>query len=183
MQKILDTTELFAREPIRTISDLKGKRVALTNANSGEHLYISIMATHIGLDAKKDINWIFSPAGDAMERFIAGDTDAFLGFPPEPQELRARGVDRVILNTAQDRPWSDYFCFMMYSNRAWVEAHPIATKRFLRAMYKAADCFTAEPERAAQRLIELPYDRWHEYHSEDTMRFYRASPPRGWDAQ
>ena len=107
-----------------------------------------------------------------MERFIAGDTDAFLGFPPEPQELRARGVDRVMLNTAQDRPWSDYFCCMMYSNRAWVEAHPIATKRFLRAMYKAADCCTAEPERAAQRLIELPHDRWHEYDSEDTMRFY-----------
>jgi NitT/TauT family transport system substrate-binding protein len=48
--------ELFAREPIRTISDLKSKRVALTNPNSGEHLYISIMATHVGLDAKEDIN-------------------------------------------------------------------------------------------------------------------------------
>jgi NitT/TauT family transport system substrate-binding protein len=43
--------ELYAREPIRTISDLKGKRVALTNPDSGEHLFISIMATHIGLKA------------------------------------------------------------------------------------------------------------------------------------
>ena len=180
--------ELFAREPIRTISDLKGRRVALTNPNSGEHLYISVMATHVGLNAKEDINWAFSADGDAMEQFIAGEADAFLGFPPEPQELRARGVNRVILNTVQDRPWSQYFCCMMYGNRAWVRDHPIATKRFLRAMYKAADFCTAEPEIAAQELVdggfarrydyalqtivEIPYDRWHDYDSEDTLRFY-----------
>jgi NitT/TauT family transport system substrate-binding protein len=180
--------ELFAREPIRTISDLKGRRVALTNPNSGEHLYLSIMATEIGLDPSKDIDWAFTPGGDAMERFIAGEADAFLGFPPQPQELRARGVDRVILNTVQDRPWSQYFCCMIYGNAAWVRDHPIATKRFLRAIYKAADFCTAEPEIAAQRLVdggfarrydyasqtivEIPYDRWHEYDSEDTMRFY-----------
>jgi NitT/TauT family transport system substrate-binding protein len=180
--------ELFAREPIRTIGDLKGRRVALTNSNSGEHLYISIMATHIGLNAKEDIDWVFSPAGDAIELFVAGKADAFLGFPPEPQELRARGVNRVILNTVQDRPWSQYFCCMRYGNRAWVRDHPIATKRFLRAMYKAADFCTAEPEIAARELVdggfarrydyalqtiaELPYDRWHDYDSEDTLRFY-----------
>jgi NitT/TauT family transport system substrate-binding protein len=179
---------LFAREPIRTISDLKGKRVAVTNPNAGEHLYLSIMVAEIGLDAKEDINWVFSPDGNAMERFIAGETDAFLGFPPQPQELRARGFDRVILNTVQDRPWSQYFCCMIYGNRAGVRDHPIATKRFLRAIYKAADFCTAEPETAAQKLVDggfvrrydyalqtiaaIPYDRWREYDSEDTLRFY-----------
>jgi NitT/TauT family transport system substrate-binding protein len=178
--------ELFAREPIRTISDLKGRSVALINPNSGEHLYLSIMATDIGLNVKKDIDWAFGP--DAMERFIAGAADAFLGFPPQPQELRARGLNRVILNTVRDLPWSQYFCCMMYGNRAWVRNHPIATKRFLRAIYKAADFCTAEPETAAKELVEsgfvprydyalqtiqeIPYDRWHEYDSEDTLRFY-----------
>jgi NitT/TauT family transport system substrate-binding protein len=178
--------ELFAREPLRTISDLKGRSVALISPNTGDHLYLSIMATEIGLDAKKDIVWAFGP--DAVERFIAGAADAFLGFPPQPQELRARGVNRVILNTVQDLPWSQYFCCMIYGNRAWVRDHPIATKRFLRAIYKAADFCTAEPETAAHELVnsgfaarydyaletirEIPYDRWHEYDSEDTLRFY-----------
>jgi NitT/TauT family transport system substrate-binding protein len=180
--------ELFAREPIRNVGDLKGRRVGIQTLSSSAHLYLSIMATHIGLDAQQDIQWVTSPEGDAMERFVAGETEAFLGFPPEPQELRARGVDRVILNTILDRPWSQYFCCMIYGNRAWVRDHPIATKRFLRAVFKAAAFCQAEPESAARQLVdggfakqydyalqtitELPYELWHEYDSEDSLRFY-----------
>jgi NitT/TauT family transport system substrate-binding protein len=180
--------ELFAREPIRTISDLKGQRVAINSFVGGDYLYISIMATHVGLDPKRDIEWVTSADSSALDRFAAGEADAFLGFPPEPQKLRARGFSRVILNTITDKPWSEYFCCMMYGNRAWVGDHPIATKRFLRAMYKAADFCTAEPASAARQLVdggfaerydyaletieEIPYDLWRQYDSEDTMRFY-----------
>jgi NitT/TauT family transport system substrate-binding protein len=180
--------ELFAREPIRNVSDLKGRRVGIQTLTSSAHLYLSIMAKHVGLDPKEDIEWVVPPSGDAMQRFIAGETDAFLGFPPEPQELRARGFTRVILNTATDRPWSQYFCCMMYGNRAWVRDHPVATKRFLRAVFKAAEFCQAEPESAAQRLLdggftqrydyalqtiqELSYALWHEYDPADSLRFY-----------
>jgi NitT/TauT family transport system substrate-binding protein len=82
--------ELFAREPIRSVSDLKGRRVGIQTLASSGHLYLSIMATYVGLDPKRDIEWVVPPDGQAMELFAAGETDAFLGFPPEPQELRAR---------------------------------------------------------------------------------------------
>jgi NitT/TauT family transport system substrate-binding protein len=180
--------ELFAREPIRNIGDLKGRRVGIQTLASSAHLYLTIMATHIGLNAQEDIHWVTSPEGDAMERFVAGETEAFLGFPPEPQELRSRGITRVILNTILDRPWSQYFCCMAYGNRAWVRDHPIATKRFLRAIYKAADFCTTDPAGAARQLVdggfaerydyalqtieEITYDQWHTYDSEDAMRFY-----------
>ena len=36
--------ELFAHEPIRTISDLKGKKVGIEGSGSSEHLYLAIMA-------------------------------------------------------------------------------------------------------------------------------------------
>jgi NitT/TauT family transport system substrate-binding protein len=180
--------ELFAREPIRSIADLKGRRVGIQTLASTGHLYLSIMATDVGLDPQRDIEWIVPPDGNAMELFAAGATDAFLGFPPEPQELRARGFDRVIVSTLSDRPWSQYFCCMIYGNRAWVREHPVAAKRFLRAVYKAAAFCQAEPENAARSLVdggfaprydfaletirELPYELWHEYDSEDSLRFY-----------
>jgi NitT/TauT family transport system substrate-binding protein len=146
------------------------------------------MAKHVGLDPQEDIEWTVPPSGDAMERFIAGETDAFLGFPPEPQEMRAHRIAPVILSTIMDRPWSQYFCCMMYGNRAWVRDHPVATKRFLRATFKAAEFCQAEPDNAARRLVdggfaerydyalqtiqELRYDLWHEYDSADSLRFY-----------
>ena len=180
--------ELFAREPIRTIGDLKGKRVGINEMHLGEHLYISIMAAYVGLDPKKDIKWVTSKTGPPLELFAAGETDAFLGFPPEPQMLRARGHKRVILNTVQDHPWSQYFCCMMYGNRSWVRNHPVATKKFLRAMYRASAVCSSKPESAARQLVDgkfaerydyaletikaIPYDLWHEYDSDDTMRFY-----------
>jgi len=180
--------DLFAREPIRNVGDLKGRRVGIQTLASSGHLYLAIMATYVGLDAERDIEWVVPPDGKAMELFAAGETDAFLGFPPEPQELRARGFNRVILSTASDRPWSQYFCCMIYGNRAWVRAHPVATKRFLRAVFKAAEFCKADPEDAARRLVdggfverydyalqtikEQPYELWHEYDSEDSLRFY-----------
>ena len=180
--------ELFAREPIRSIADLKGRRVGIQTLSNSGRLYVSIMAKHVGLDPNEDIEWVVPADGNAMELFATGGTDAFLGFPPEPQELRARGFNRVIVSTLTDRPWSQYFCCMIYGNRAWVRDHPVATKRFLRAVFKAAAFCQAEPESAARRLVdggfaprydyaletiqELPYEFWHEYDPADSLRFY-----------
>jgi NitT/TauT family transport system substrate-binding protein len=180
--------ELFAHEPIRTIGDLKGKRVGIQRLTSGGHLYLAIMAAQVGLEPHKDIDWIVPSEGNALELFAEGKVDAFLGFPPEPQELRARGFSRVILSTAVDKPWSQYFCCILYGSRQFVRDHPVATKRVLRAVLKAADMCAAEPERAAQRLVdggftprydyalqtltELPYNRWREFDPEDSMRFF-----------
>jgi NitT/TauT family transport system substrate-binding protein len=180
--------ELFAHEPIRTVSDLKGRRVGVRALRSSGHLYLSVMAAYVGLDPHNDIDWVTSPDGNALDRFAAGESDAFIGFPPEPQELHARGFNRVIVDTTTDRPWSQYICCMIYGNRAWVRDHPVATKRFLRAVYKAADYCKAEPENAARQLVEggfaerydyalqtiegVRYDLWHEYDAEDTMRFF-----------
>ena len=181
--------ELFAHEPIRAISDLKDKKVGIPQEpGSSGHLLLASIAAYVGLDHQTDIDWVRTPTGDFMEPFAKGEVDAFLGFPPEPQELRSRKVGRVILNTATDKPWSQYFCCIAFGNRDFVRAHPIATKRYLRAVLKAADMCAAEPERAAQRLvdagfagrydyalqtlIELPYDRWREFDPADSIRFY-----------
>jgi NitT/TauT family transport system substrate-binding protein len=180
--------ELFAQDDIRTISDLRGRRVGVPAPRSSPHLYLSVMATHVGLDPAHDIDWVASPDVEPMERYAAGEIDAFLGFPPEPQELRARGVDRVMLDTAVERPWSQYFCCMMVGRREFVRNHPVATQRVLRAVLKAIDFCAAEPGLAArllvergfadrldyatQTLAEVPFAAWRDYDAEDTLRFY-----------
>jgi NitT/TauT family transport system substrate-binding protein len=109
-------------------------------------------------------------------------------FPPQPQNLRARKIGHVLVNSNVDRPWSSYFCCMMAGNRDFVRTHPVAVKRALRAILKATDVCAVEPDRAARLMVEtkctpdyalmrqvlneIRYDRWREYNPEDTVRFY-----------
>jgi NitT/TauT family transport system substrate-binding protein len=180
--------ELFANEGIRSILDLKGKSIGVQALGSTPHVFLAVMAGYVGLDPVNDINWVASSSIGPKELFIQGKIDAFLGFPPEPQELRARNIGHVILNSAADRPWSQYFCCLLAGNTDFVQQYPIATKRVIRAILKATDLCVAEPERVAQRLvdggftrsydyalqslIEVPYATWREYDPEDTIRFY-----------
>ena len=180
--------ELFARENINSIVELKGKSVGVQTLGSSPHTFLTSMAAHVGLDPAKDINWITTPSIKPMELFAQGKIDAFLGFPPEPQELRARKIGHVVVNSTIDRPWSQYFCCLLAGHADFVRKHPVATKRVLRAVLKAADLCVTAPARVAQRIVdggftarydyalqtlqELPYGKWREYDPEDTMRFY-----------
>jgi NitT/TauT family transport system substrate-binding protein len=176
--------ELFAHGGIRSIADLKGKSVG----QFGSSVLISMMAAYVGLDPKKDLTVVDDPAAKPVELFAEGKLDAYLAFPPDVQELHARKIGHVILRTAADRPWSQYFCCTLAANRDYAARYPVATKRVIRAVLKAADLCAGEPEMAArliveggftdrydyalQTLTENPYGAWREYDAEDTLRFY-----------
>jgi NitT/TauT family transport system substrate-binding protein len=139
--------ELFAHPTIRTIGDLKGKTVDVPDGlGSSAHLYMAIMAKHVGLDLGKDVNLVTNPIPDAMAMFAHGETDAILASPPESDDVHARGVGRVILNTTADQPWSYYYCCMLAGNADYVRNYPAATKHVLSAILKAATC--APPSRS-----------------------------------
>ncbi len=180
--------ELFVKRGIDSVVDLKGKNVGVQGLGTGPHLFLASIAAYVGLDPAGDINWVVDPAVKPKELFARGDIDAFLGFPPEPQELRRSQIGHVIVNSTVDRPWSQYFCCMLSGNSDFVAANPVATKRVLRAILKAADLCTAAPALVAERLFaggftsryddalvatsELPYRKWRDYDSTDTVRFY-----------
>jgi NitT/TauT family transport system substrate-binding protein len=180
--------ELFGTDRIRTMRDLKGRTVGVEALQSSQHVFLSSMAAYVGLDPRKDINWVTQPSAESIRLLAAGQIDAFLGFPPDPQELRAKRIGHVVLNSAVDRPWSQYFCCMVSANQEFVHKHPIATKRALRALLKASDVCALDPERAAHAVVDkgyaksydyalqtmqdVPYGKWRDYDPEDTLRFY-----------
>jgi NitT/TauT family transport system substrate-binding protein len=180
--------ELFATNEVRTIRDLKGKTVAVPALDSSRYVFLASMVAYVGLDPRKDINFVTHPGPESIRLLSEGKIDAYLGFPPEPQEMRDKQIGYVVVNSTVDRPWSQYFCCMLAGNREFVRKHPVATKRALRAILKAADVCGTAPEQAARFIVDngftprydyalqaiknLPYGQWREYSPEDTMRFY-----------
>ena len=180
--------ELFGTERVRAIRDLKGKTVAVPEQGGDHHLFVASMAQYVGLYPHTDIQWVVHPPAEAIPLLAEEKIDALVGFPPVPQELRARKIGHEVVNSAVDRPWSQYFCCLVAGNRDFVRKHPVATKRALRALLKATDVCALEPNRAAQLIVdkgftqrydyalqtleEIPYNRWREYDPEDTVRFY-----------
>jgi NitT/TauT family transport system substrate-binding protein len=146
------------------------------------------MLAYVGLDPAKDVIWVIHPPAEAAQLLAEGKIDGYMGFPPEPQELRAKGIGHVLVNSMMDKPWSQYFCCMVAANRQFVQNKPVATKRALRAILQAADSVALQPERAARFIVDtgltknydyalktlqdLPYDTWRGYDPTDTLRFY-----------
>jgi NitT/TauT family transport system substrate-binding protein len=181
--------ELFGSSRVRAIRDLKGKRVPISATGSEEHLVISSVLAYVGMDPRRDIEFVTIPTFDnQLKAFIAGSVDAIFAFPPQPQRLRAEKIGHVIVDATRERPWNQYFCCMAGANRNFATRNPVAAKRALRAILKAADICAQDPQRAARYLVDkgyesrydtalevltnVPYGRWREFNPEDTLRFH-----------
>jgi NitT/TauT family transport system substrate-binding protein len=168
--------ELWGNDPIRAVRGLKGKTVSIPSLGSSHHFFLASIVAHVGIDPHRDIKFVTHPPAERMQLFVDGKVDAYMAFPPNPEEQRAKRVGRVIVNSAVDRPWSHYFCCTVAANREFTHKHPVATERALRAVLKAANICAVEPASAAhlrvgrgftkrddwalQTLKELPYDKW-----------------------
>lgn len=181
--------ELLATDRIRSVRDLKGKAVAVLRLRELDHVFISSIMAWVGMDPAADVRWIETQhMSESMRLFVEGRVDAFLGFAQQPHQVRAVGVGRTLINTTLDRPWSQYFCCLAAAHRDFTRRHPVATKRALRALLRAADICSQDPDGVA-RLMEargvfpdrelgrqvvkgLPYDRWRTDDPEDSLRFH-----------
>jgi NitT/TauT family transport system substrate-binding protein len=181
-------TELFGTHEVRAIRDLKGKTVAVPALRSSQHILLASMLAYVGIDPRRDVTWVAHPLAESARLLTEGKVDALVAVAPEAQELRAKGIGHVVVNTMMDRPWSRYFCCVPTGHREFVRQHPVATKRALRAILRTADIIDHDPERVARTLVERGYTQnydyalqalkeihyagWREYDPEDTVRFY-----------
>jgi NitT/TauT family transport system substrate-binding protein len=180
--------ELVAATPrVNTIRDLKDRTIAVSYGSPATSTLAAMLA-YVGLDHRKDVRFVQHTAAESIELLAAGRIDAVMAAPPFAQELRARKIGHVVLTTAVDRPWSQYFCCMLVGNKEFVRKHPAATKRVLRAIFKADQLCAQEPKRVARAIVDrgftkhydyalqglkdVPYGRARQYDPEDMVRFY-----------
>jgi len=181
---------LVGSKRINSVHDLKGKTVwAGDEENNGPHIFFSAMVAYVGLDPRTDINYAWVKKDEAMRLFMEGKIDAFISFPPGPQELIAKNIGKILVDTNVDKPWSQYFCCMITGRNDFVKNNPIATRRALRAILLANDIVARDPQYTLevlqkkkiwkksetryilQAIKEIPYGKWREYSPEESIRF------------
>ncbi|PYN97079.1 MAG: ABC transporter substrate-binding protein [Candidatus Rokuibacteriota bacterium] len=179
---------LFATERIRTLRDLKGKTVSVTELGTGRHVFLAAAMAYVGLDPRRDVHFAVHPPAESIQLLADGKIDGYQAFAEEVAELRAKKIGHVILDSTTERPWSQYFCCMTAMHRDFVRNYPAATKRALRAILKATTVCALEPDRVARLVVDkgyatdyeyarqtlrtLPYTKWRDYDPEDTVRFH-----------
>jgi len=183
--------ELFGSERVQSLRDLKGKGIAGNRDPTGPvYPFVAAILAYVGIDVETEVEFVdvVGPV-PVLQAWQAGTIDALFLTRPNSTIFRNTKIGHVVIDGLVDPPWSQHFMVMATGNRDFVEKHPAATKRALRAILKATDVCATEPERAARYLVDkgyttfdydlaldgIPgpsYAAWREFNPEDTMRFY-----------
>ncbi len=107
--------------PIKTVADLKGKRVAFGKGSSSHAATVRALA-HVGL-SPKDITEVHLAPADATAAFNGGRVDAWTVWDPYYAIAEQKYNARVLIDTKADH-LKGYSYWL--ANRAFAENHPAA---------------------------------------------------------
>ncbi|MGK8932459.1 sulfonate ABC transporter substrate-binding protein [Pluralibacter gergoviae] len=128
---------------IKTVADLKGKRVGLNKGSDVNYLLVKALE-ETGL-TYKDITPVYLPPADARAAFQRGAIDAWVIWDPYLAEVETNARARQIRNAEGLVP---HYTFYLAS-RKFAEAAPDAAKQVLDELGKLSDWANAHQQDAA----------------------------------
>jgi NitT/TauT family transport system substrate-binding protein len=142
---------------IRTVEDLKGKRIGVPGLGTPPFMFASrVMGAH-GVDPSRDVQWRVYPAGELGLALDRGLVDAVANSEPIGSLLLADGKVRNVADQAKDAPYKDEYCCAVLVNGKFLSKNPKATAGATRALLKAAKWVEANPAAAARMSVEKKY--------------------------
>ncbi|MBD2101638.1 sulfonate ABC transporter substrate-binding protein [Leptolyngbya sp. FACHB-261] len=139
--------------PIRSVSELKGKKIAFTKASSAHYLLVSALKG-AGLEYS-DIEPVFLSPADARAAFLRGSVDAWVVWDPFFAAAEGTGNARVLLTGITKQ--GGYYL----ASRTFVEQNPNLLKDLLEGIDEVGQWADTHPEEVAKILspvlgIDLP---------------------------
>ncbi len=142
---------------IKTMADLKGKKIGITVFGSPPHLFASRALAVNGMDPKKDVDWVTFPP-DAMGLALdQGRIDAVASAEPIGTILTVKEKVRTIADQATDDHYKDEFCCATAVSGKLMRENPAAAAKVTRAMLKGAKWVSVNPTAAAKLAVEKKY--------------------------
>ncbi len=119
---------LTVAKDIKSVRDLKGKRVAIPHRMSVHNILLSQALRKEGLSLK-DVEWIEMPPPDMPSALARGDIKAFIVAEPFGAKAIQAGFGKKLLN-AKDI-WHDYICCGLVINPNFKKNYQAATREFV----------------------------------------------------
>ncbi|HFF9487017.1 MULTISPECIES: sulfonate ABC transporter substrate-binding protein [Serratia] len=133
---------------IRSVADLKGKRVALNKGSDVNYLLVSALE-QAGL-SYKDITPVYLPPSDARAAFQRGSVDAWVIWDPYYAEVETRANARLLKDAEGLVP---HYTFYLASRR-FAETYPDSAKQVIQQLGVLSDWANGHPQEAAAILAQ-----------------------------
>lgn len=147
---------IVARENIKTLKDLKGKKVAIQFASSVDMTVYDVLA-HAGVDPFTDIKRVNMKANEMTVAFTKGYVDAAAIWEPAFSELLkvkgahilARDTDTEIYKKYKTMTGPD----VLVINKTFADENEAQAKKFLKLYFDAIDYIKAHPDETADTAV------------------------------
>lgn len=166
---------LVARPEIKTVADLKGKRVGVSRFGAGADRATRLLLTKLGLNPEKDVVLIQIGGGPTrVAALSAAAIDATILEPPDHKRLQEAGM-RVLANMEEMRiPFQHTG---LVTTRSQIAQSPDLARRVVKSFVEGIQLMTTNPEvpkRAFRKYMRLQQER----ELDDAYQVLRGFMPR-----
>jgi sulfonate transport system substrate-binding protein len=139
-----------AESPLKTLADLKGKKVAVTKG-AGSHFLLLAALSKAGLSFK-DITPAYLPPADGRIAFVGGNVDAWVAWDPFLTSAQRQSNARVLADGGNGlASYKRYYL----SSAAYADQHSDVLNVIYRKLDETGQWVKAKPKDAAQLLSTL----------------------------
>lgn len=131
-------------------SDLKGKKIAVTLGSNSDFFADSFLVAH-GID-RQQVNIVDMKPDEMLEAVIEGKVDAAATWSPHLQIL-VKALGDKGLTFYGETIYTETFCLV--AQQEFVQTHPAAVKKVLRALVKAETFIKQHPEESRRLVAEF----------------------------
>lgn len=141
---------IVASDRVKSVEDLKGKRVGVAQATGSETFWLSVLKN---LDLKaEDYEIVNVEAPEMVAALERGNIDAFSVWEPWPT--------RAVMSVEGARILLDNEGFLnlrnlVFMNRDWIEQNPDMAEAFMRSMVEATELINSDREAATAMVAKF----------------------------
>lgn len=128
-------TELLVlkNSPIRSVRDLRGKKVAINQSGSTVDAIVRFALLKAGLRPGRDVQIVEVEPAQQADALKSGDVDAVSAPAPWPSVVKSKGNGRALLNWRQIFDGGNYLQGVAYTTKKFAGQNPIVLRRFVNA--------------------------------------------------